>query len=105
MENSQRQSAELAIQRLIIRHKILQLFYKRERAAKELRKEEPNVTVYASPIYKENGGVCTETIEIHYKEKIIVVLRSSLTDYHRAKLGESGWGKIRVKLSTLKKAY
>jgi len=99
MENSQRQSAELAIQRLIIRHN------KRERAAKELRKEEPNVTVFASPIYKEKGGVCTETIEINYKEKIIVVLRSSLTDYHRAKLGESGWGKIRVKFSTLKKAY
>jgi len=98
-ELTQRQASELAIERLIKRHN------KRERAAKVERKEEANVTVFASPIYKENYGVCTETIEIHYKEKIIVVLRSSLTDYHRAKLGESGWGKIRVKLSTLKQAY
>ena len=98
-ELTQRQASKLAIERLIERHN------KREKTEKEARREEPNVTVFASPIYKENYGVCTETIEIHYKEEITVVLRSSLTDYHRSKLGESGWGKIRVKLSTLKQAY
>ncbi len=93
---TQRQAAELAIERLIERHN------KRERAAKVARKEEANVTVFASPIYKENYQVCTQTIEIQYKEQIFVVLRSSLNDYHRAKLRKDKWGKIRVKLSSLK---
>ena len=74
----------------------------KKRAAKVARKEEANVTVFASPIYKENYQVCTQTIEIQYKEQIFVVLRSTLNDYHRAKLRKDKWGKIRVKLSSLK---
>lgn len=65
-------------------------------------KEEANVTVFVAPIYREEGGVCTETVEVEYKDVIYSVLRSSLSAYHQAKMPVGKWGRIRVKLSTLK---
>ena len=65
-------------------------------------KEEKNVSVFVSPVYLEPSGVCEETVEVLYKEKIYVVLRSSLSAYHQAKIPVGRWGRIRAKLSTLK---
>jgi hypothetical protein len=64
--------------------------------------EEANKEVFCSPIYKTEGGPCTKTVNIQYKDKNYTVLRSSLSTYHAAKIPVGRWGRIRVKLSTLK---
>ena len=64
-------------------------------------KEEPNVTVLVAPIYREEGGACTEVVEVTYKDVEYTVLRSSLSASHQTKIPVGRWGRIRVKLSTL----
>lgn len=65
-------------------------------------KEEANVTVWVTPIYRKKGVVCTETVTVTYKDIEYTVLRSSLSAYHQTKIPVGRWGRIRVKLSTLK---
>lgn len=65
-------------------------------------KEEKNVTVRVAPIYREEGGVCTETVKVTYKDIEYTVLRNSLSVSHQNKIPIGRWGRIRVKLSTLK---
>ena len=65
-------------------------------------KEEANVTVFVTPIYMEEGGVSAETVKVTYKDIDYTVLRSSLSASHQAKIPVGKWGRIRVKLTTLK---
>jgi hypothetical protein len=63
---------------------------------------EPNRTIFVSPIYKADGGYCTDTVSVEYKDREYTVLRTSLSKSQSKKIPVGRWGRIRVKLSTLK---
>ena len=65
-------------------------------------KEEPKKRVFVEPVYLKPNGVCSNTVNVKYKDSEFVVLRSSLSEYHQTKLPVGRWGNMNVKLSTLK---